>query len=236
MLHMLSQRLSNSSDESPQSDHADRSSHAVDAAPQSTSGAPSPDTLSDPVLRATYDSILEVGVRRTTLADVSRRAGVSRMTVYRKYDDLQRLLSALLTVELAHLLDETITRNANRPTQREQLAHTASDTCAALAAHPIMQRVLAVDPEALLPLIVDRLGSTQVRALELMRESIIAGQSATGDGSVKSGDPDLMALTIVATAQSFVFSQRAIANADPLGHIYPELTAMVDGYLRPVSA
>ncbi len=190
-------------------------------------------TLSDPVLRATYDSIVEVGVRRTTLADVARRAGVSRMTVYRKYDDLPRLLSALLTVELAQLLDETISRNAGLPTQREQLACTAADTCAALAAHPIMQRVLAVDPEAILPLIVDRLGSTQLRALDLMRDSIIAGQAATGDGSVRDGDPHLMALTIVATAQSFVFSQRAISAVDPRGHIYPELTILVNGYLRP---
>lgn len=157
------------------------------------------------------------------------------MTVYRKYDDLPRLLSALLTVELAQLLDETITRNADRPTQREQLANTAADTCAALAAHPIMQRVLAVDPEAILPLIVDRLGSTQRRAIELMREAIIAGQAETGDGSVRDGDPHLLALTIVATAQSFVFSQRAIESADPLGHIYSELTTMVDGYLRPVN-
>ncbi len=195
---------------------------------------PSQHTLSDPVLRATYDSIVEVGVRRTTLADVARRAGVSRMTVYRKYDDLPRLLSALLTVELAQLLDETISRNADLPTQREQLACTAADTCAALAAHPIMQRVLAVDPEAILPLIVDRLGSTQLRALTLMRDSIIAGQSATGDGSIRDGDPHLMALTIVATAQSFVFSQRAISAVDPLGHIYPELTILVNGYLRPV--
>ena len=102
---------------------------------------PSQDTLSDPVLRAACDSIIEVGVRRTTLADVARRAGVSRMTVYRKYDDLNRLLSALLTVELGELLNDATIRNAELPTARERLANTAADTCAALAAHPVMERV-----------------------------------------------------------------------------------------------
>lgn len=232
---MMSQRLSKANPESVDSATTRRSSDSHLGHGRHLVMAPSQATLDDPVLRATYDSILEVGVRRTTLVDVARRAGVSRMTLYRKYDDLPRLLSALLTVELAQLLDETISRNAGRPTQREQLAHTAADTCAVLAAHPVMQRVLAVDPEALLPLIVDRLGFTQRRAIELVEEAITSGQAANGDGSVRDGDPHLMALTIVATAQSFVFSQRAIESADPLGHIYAELTAMVDGYLRPVS-
>ena len=36
------------------------------------------------VLDAVRDCVLAVGVRRTTLTDVARRAGVSRMTLYRK--------------------------------------------------------------------------------------------------------------------------------------------------------
>ncbi len=157
------------------------------------------------------------------------------MTVYRKYDDLPRLLSALLTVELADLLDETVTRNLDRATARERLAHTAADTSAALSAHPIMERVLAVDPEAILPLIVDRLGSTQRRAIELVEQMIISGQAKDGDGSIRDGDAHLMALTVIISAQSFVFSHRSISVADPSGQIYPELAAMLDGYLRPVN-
>lgn len=158
------------------------------------------------------------------------------MTVYRKYDDLNRLLSALLTVELAELLNDATIRNAELPTARERLANTAADTCAALAAHPVMERVLAVDPEAILPLIVDRLGSTQQRAIELLEELIVAGQSATGDGSIRDGEPPLIALTVLAASQSFVFSHRAISAVDPLGRVYPELAAMIAGYLAPVTA
>ena len=175
-------------------------------------------------------------MRRTTLADVARRAGVSRMTVYRKYDDLPRLLSALLTVELGELLNDATTRNADLSNARDRLSNTAADTCAALAAHPVMERVLALDPEAILPLIVDRLGSTQRRAIELLETMIVAGQQSTGDGSIRDGDPPLLALTVLAAAQSFVFSHRAISAVDPLGRVYPELAAMISGYLTPVTA
>ncbi len=195
--------------------------------------APSQATRSDPVLQAAYDSILEVGVRRTTLADVARRAGVSRMTVYRKYDDLPRLLSALLTVELGALINSIESATEPEMSARTRTATLVTQGCAALTDHPILARVLAVDPEALLPLIVDRLGSIQRLALEQLETLIEAGQPPSGDGSIRPGDPNLMALMILTTTQSLVFSSRAIATADPLGDIYAELEHMTDSFLRP---
>jgi AcrR family transcriptional regulator len=191
------------------------------------------DTRADPVLQAAYDSILEVGVRRTTLADVARRAGVSRMTVYRKYDDLPRLLSALLTVELSAILREVDAHTSGLCTVRARTATMVARASAALAGHPILARVLAVDPEALLPLIVDRLGSIQRLALEQLTTSIEAGQLPDGDGSIRSGDPSLLALMILTSTQSLVFSSRAISSADPHGRIYDELQIMTDAYLKP---
>lgn len=64
---------------------------------------------------------------------------------------------------------------------------------------------------------------------------IVAGQQSTGDGSIRDGDPPLLALTVLAAAQSFVFSHRAISAVDPLGRVYPELAAMISGYLAPVT-
>lgn len=191
-------------------------------------------TLADPILNAAYDAILEVGVRRTTMVEVARRAGVSRMTVYRRYEDLPQLLAALLTVELGALLEATIERFSAAATVREQLSQAAAATCAALGHHPLLVRVLTLDPEAILPLVVGRFGSTQRRALDMVHVMIRAGQSDDGDGSIRDGDPQLMALTVVTTAQSFVFSSLVLADTDPAGLVYSELAAMVDGYLRPV--
>ncbi len=197
-----------------------------------TASAPVATAITDDrVLRAAYDSIMEVGVRRTTLADVARRAGVSRMTVYRKYDDLPSLLSALLTAELGSLLTESMQAAKTLPTSAQRVAYITSQTAAALAAHPVLARVLAVDPEAVLPLIVDRLGTTQRTGLATISGLLADGQAPHGDGSIRDGDTDLMSLTMLASAQSFVFSARSIHTADPLGHAFSELERMLLGYV-----
>src|SRR6476661_4773820 len=50
-------------------------------------------------LDAARDCILDVGWRRTTLTEVARRAGVSRMTIYRAWPDMPTLLGDLMTRE-----------------------------------------------------------------------------------------------------------------------------------------
>src|SRR3954464_11151449 len=56
----------------------------------------------DGYLDAAREAILAVGWSRTTLTDIARRAGVSRMTLYRRWPDTQTLLADLMTREWGH--------------------------------------------------------------------------------------------------------------------------------------
>ncbi len=167
---------------------------------------------------------MDVGLRRTTLADVARRAGVSRMTVYRQYGDLDTLVAALLTRELVAVVDEAGKEVAQLPTARERLVEAAVRVVERIDHHPLYRRVLDLDPELLLPLIVDRFGSTQKVVLTLVTDQLEAGQA---DGSVRALDPRLAATCVLLTTQSFVFSARLVEEG-----AYDELRRMLDGYLR----
>src|SRR5690349_4640158 len=53
------------------------------------------------ILDAALAEVLAHGIRRTTASDIARRAGMSRQTLYRYHPDVQALLAALITRELA---------------------------------------------------------------------------------------------------------------------------------------
>src|SRR3954451_20103901 len=110
----------------------------------------------DPVLDAARECVLAVGVRRTTFSDVARRAGVSRMTLYRRFGDLEALLSALMTREFGRLVAAAQARHsAGAP---ERAGRMVVGAARRLAADPLFQRLLDVDPELLLPYVTMRRG------------------------------------------------------------------------------
>ena len=53
--------------------------------------------VGDRILTAAASCVRDFGVQRVTLAEIARRAGVSRPTVYRRWQDTATILAALLT-------------------------------------------------------------------------------------------------------------------------------------------
>lgn len=178
---------------------------------------------------AVRDSVLAVGVRRTTLTDVARRAGVSRMTLYRLVPDVETLLLEVLTREFADLIAATERAAARRRTTRAKLVAIAVEIAHRLPREPLFRRILDVDPELLLPYLTDRLGSTQRLAVGHLRRVIKEGHA---DGSVRRADADVMALSLLLAVTPFVVSSRLL---DDLGQqaALRELERGLDGWLRP---
>src|SRR5689334_20581685 len=69
----------------------------------------------DLYLDAARDCILDVGWRRTTLTEVARRAGVSRMTIYRTWADMPQLLGDLMTREWAAVIEARAAAEEGKP-------------------------------------------------------------------------------------------------------------------------
>jgi len=185
----------------------------------------------DPILAAARSLALDVGFRRATLADVARRAGVSRMTVYRQYDDIGAIWSRLLTDELVGLLDTSAADLAALPTAREQLVSGAVVLVDGISHHPLLRRALDLDPELVLPLVVDRLGSTQRAALARLEALLRAG---VADGSVRAdADPARTGYAVLLVVQSFIFSARVIDARPDAAAVRAEIALLLDRYLAP---
>lgn len=178
------------------------------------------------ILDAARQSVLDFGVRRTTLSDVARRAGVSRMTVYRRYPDVRSLLRELMTREFGSLFDEVAARSQGLEARRRLVTSLVTIVCE-LREHALFKKVAAAEPELLLPYVVQRLGDTQRVGLGLARGMIVAGQA---EGSIRAGDPDLIAHGLLLVTQSFVFSA-GLEGGPPAERMLEELERLLDGAL-----
>ena len=186
------------------------------------------------ILDAAAECVLAFGVRRTSLTDVARRAGVSRPTVYRRWPDLRALVADLMTRELAAVFDAASRDPAAprdpRRTVRERAVGRFLAVAARLREHPLLNKIIEVDPELLQTYIFDRLGASQRMALGFIAEQISAGQR---DGSVRPGDPVPMAATVLLCIQSLVLSARLVAGLVPPGQRDAEAALLLDRYLSP---
>ncbi|MER7456728.1 TetR/AcrR family transcriptional regulator [Micromonospora sp. NPDC126480] len=185
--------------------------------------------VEDAVLDAARDCVLAYGVRRTTLTDVARRAGVSRMTVYRRWPDVQSLIGDLMSREWHLVLLATATDEGAGPARSRLVARVVAGA-RLLREHPLLCKIRDVDPEVLLPYLLDRRGNGQDEMLRFLAAALAAGRA---DGSVRPGDTEMMARAVYLTTQSFVLSVRTVADGMPVTDFDRELARLVDGYLRP---
>jgi AcrR family transcriptional regulator len=184
----------------------------------------------DAFLDAARECVLAVGMSRTTFSDVARRAGVSRMTLYRHFPDVASLLSALMTRELAAVMLRAEGSVQSLRTARERLVEGSVRGAEMVADDPLFARIVDVDPQLLLPYVTDRLGETQRVALGYFERYLAAGRE---DGSIRGADPAAMSYALLIAGQSFVLSARVAEAEGVRSAAFDELRLLFDAYLRP---
>ncbi len=185
------------------------------------------------VLDAARAAILAVGWSRTTLTDVARRAGVSRMTLYRRWPDMRSLLADLMTREWTAAVAPALDARTADPLRR--IVDGVVAAVQALRRNELLARITDVDPELLLPYLLDRRGRSQDLVVDQLTEQIRAAQRT---GAVRLGKADLIAGSIVLAAHGFTLSAHTMLEGEQppgsdVGRFDEELATMVERYLQP---
>src|SRR3954452_21611338 len=186
----------------------------------------------DAVLDATRDCVLAVGGPRPPPTDVARRAGVSRMTIYRRWPDVRTLVADLMTREWAGVVSRVAPPEDGSPV-RPQAVATLVAGVGALRAHPLFHKIMEIDPEVLLPYILQRRGTSQDAMLRALEATLRAGHR---DGSVRHGHPARQARSVLLVLQSFAMSGHTMTDDDPAlsaAAFDDELRQILERYLTP---
>ncbi|MEV0405594.1 TetR/AcrR family transcriptional regulator [Actinoallomurus sp. NPDC050550] len=186
----------------------------------------------DAMLDAARDCVLAVGVTRTTLTDVARRAGVSRMTIYRRWPDVRTLVADLMTREWAGVV-APVAPPADGGPVRPRAVDALVAGVAALREHPLFLKILEVDPEILLPYLLQRRGTSQDAMLRAFEKTLRAGHR---DGTIRADDPTRQARAVLLIVQSFAMSGHIVTDGGP--DLSPEafdeeLRQILERYLTP---
>lgn len=180
--------------------------------------------IGDRILAAAASCVEAFGVERVTLAEVARRAGVSRPTVYRRWPDTQSVLAALLTARITGVLAEIPVRGDGREAVVDRVVAVARR----LRADDLISAVLRSAPQVAMVYIADRLGTSQQILIDTLATDLRAAQH---HGSVRAGDPRRLAAMSLLITQSTIQSGQIVApilDADGLAN---ELRYALNGYL-----
>jgi AcrR family transcriptional regulator len=131
-----------------------------------------PDTAAR-ILDATFDRVMGIGLARMTVEDVARAAGLSRQTIYRYFPSKEHLIIALVLREEERFLDGIREAFASDPDLEAALADGIAFCLRFAREHPLLDRLLATDPETLLPYLTTRGAPVIRRAREVLKGLLV---------------------------------------------------------------
>jgi AcrR family transcriptional regulator len=170
-------------------------------------------SIGDRILQAAAYCVMAYGVERVTLAEIARRARVSRPTVYRRWPDTRSILAALLTSRIVGVLDDVPSRGVGRELLVERIV-----------------AVLLNAPELAMVYIAERLGTSQQILIDAVSAELKLAQE---EGSVRSGDPRQLAAMCLLITQSTIQSAQMVAPILDADALATELAHSLNGYLKP---
>lgn len=144
----------------------------------------------------------EAGLRRPTVEDIARSAGVARVTVYRRFENKTVLVQAVLLREVRRCLVALDAAIGGVEPLDERIVEGFVFSLRYARGHPLVGGLLQVEPEELLPYMTVRAGA----ALAVVREYLATHIRADEDDHA---DAVRIAELMVRIVVSFVITEES---------------------------
>jgi TetR/AcrR family transcriptional regulator, repressor for uid operon len=169
------------------------------------------DPYAERVLTAAADEFYAHGLRRTSLERIAEAAGVSHMTLYRRFSNRDALLGAVVARELRRFLARFDAKIATAQSHEERFILGVVTAACELTGDTLVRRLLTTDRDAVLALLT----SEAETFLVLSRAYIASALRQVQDGGMPiSGDVDMLAEVFVRIAHSLLLSPVSVLVED----------------------
>lgn len=156
------------------------------------------DDLDTRILDAALTEFETYGLRRVSVEDVAKRAGVARTTIYRRFTNKEQLLQAVILRECRRFLTAIAEAAADLASPEEAVIEGFVTGLRSARTHPLMTRVLESEPEAFLPQLSMNGGAVMLAARDILADRL--RRARPGD----AGDHDTVAEVLLRVAVSLL--------------------------------
>ncbi|MCK0092581.1 TetR/AcrR family transcriptional regulator [Rhodococcus sp. HNM0563] len=198
-------------DSQPQARTAASESLLERALLEAVENADEADTVRTRLLDAAHEQFCRSGIQRSSMEEVARRANLSRVTLYRRFETKDALVEQVLLREFRRYFDRFLVdiRSARTVADRIVLGFVSSLT--AIRTNSLIGGLLDAEPTLLAGLLVD-----DGRMLAIARQ-FVAGQlrrEQQADTISREMDIDLTAEMMVRIAASFLMAPTDLVDLD----------------------
>ncbi|HET8992302.1 MAG TPA: helix-turn-helix domain-containing protein [Rhodococcus sp. (in: high G+C Gram-positive bacteria)] len=170
-------------------------------------GATNPPEI-ESILDAAEAQFSEVGVRLTTVNDIARRAGVGRVTVYRRIGSRDEIAQAVTARSAARLIDEVVATAQAAGTIDDLVGDVFATTVTRMREHPVWNRMLSLETDSALPRLTTQGGTLLTTAthaaVAILDDAVASGLLPPVDDLVGRAE------VVVRVAHSVVLTPQAL--------------------------
>jgi AcrR family transcriptional regulator len=143
-----------------------------------------PDEVGARILDAAFEQFCLIGIRRSSMEDVARRAKVGRVTIYRRFESKDRLVSALLWRETRTAIAKVQAAVSAVANAEDRFVEGFLTGMHAVRRHPLLMAMLATEPETALPLLTVKASGGLELARAFMAQEIRRARKDLGISDV----------------------------------------------------
>lgn len=182
------------------------------------------------ILDAAYDQFCRMGIQRSTMEDVARRAGVSRITVYRRFATKDLLVEHVVRREFRRYFDQFLIDIEQAETAADRVVVGFVSSLRAIRRNPLIGGLLAIEPDLVMPSMISDGGRTLATVRQFVAGQLRREQRA---GNVPDDlDPELVAELMVRVSASFLAIPSHVIDLDD----EEQLAAVARQFLVPMLA
>ncbi|TDC45874.1 TetR/AcrR family transcriptional regulator [Actinomadura sp. KC345] len=130
------------------------------------------DDLDTRILDAALMEFETYGLRRVSVEDVAKRAGVARTTIYRRFTNKEQLLQAVILRECRRFLTAIAEATEDLASPGDAVVEGFVVGLQSARTHPLMTRVLESEPEAFLPQLSMNGGAVMLAARDILADRL----------------------------------------------------------------